>query len=177
MLNEVYMQNIVISNDSNSLQVLKNMEFSLRTKCPKTILVTADYPEEGHGEFTLDLIKDLTTVYGHQIFVLDLNTDSILNSDSYKNMKYQNISELDYLENDNIKFKIYLDELSKHNDYTFIIHQVKRNITSTTLPETKFDAAIIVRTSKSIGLNKSRYITNLIKDADLPVLGLAQYKV
>lgn len=157
------MNKIEMNNDAQSLQVIKNIDFILRTKSPKTVLITADYPEEGHGEFTNELAADLAKVYGRKSYVLDLRSEA---NNSSTDIDFQNIDQM----------KIYLDELSKHNDQIFIIHNVNKNIKTTTLPEVKLDSALIVRSSRSVGLKKSRYITNLITDADLPILGLVEYK-
>ncbi len=162
-----------IKNDSESLQVIKNIDFLLRTKGPKTILVTSDYPEEGHGEFAQELVSDLTKIYGRKSFVLDLRSEA---KQTTPGIEYQNIKDLDYVESNIDQLKIYLDELSRHNDQIFIIHNVNKNIQTSTLPEISIDSALITRSDKSVGIKKSRYITNLINDADLPILGLVEYR-
>lgn len=152
---------ISITTDSNSVQVLKNIDFLLRTHQFKTILITADYPEESHADMAMSIAKDLRCIYGSKIYLLDLRTEA---------KKHH----LDFEMNDPTKANIYLDELTKHNDYVFIIHNVHKNIHTTELPEFNIDAALLVRSKKSIGINKSRYITNLLNDADISILGLVE---
>lgn len=153
------MQTIEIKSDSDSLQVLKNIDFILRTQRPKTVLITADYPEENHANIAESLTTQLSSIYRTKIYLMDLSLEE---------------KELDFNLNDPAQAQIYLDELLKHNDYIFIIQNVNKNITTSKLPEFDVDAALIVRTDKSIGINKSRFITNLIVDADIKILGLIQ---
>lgn len=158
------MHQIEIGADSQSVQVLKNIDFLLRTQKIKTVLITADYPEESHRELAISIKNQLQAVYGHKIYLLDLANES-------KKMG------LEFELSDSTNTKIFLDELSKHNDYIFIVHNVHKNIMTTVLPEFDIDSALIVRSCKSIGLNKSRYITNLMKDADISILGIVEGRV
>lgn len=153
------MRAIEIKSDSKSLQVLKNIDFVLRTKSPKSVLITADYPEENHANLADSIARQLNAVYGSKIYILDLAKEQ---------------SSVDFDLSDAQAANIYIDELSKHNDFIFVIHNVNKNIKNTTLPEFNLDSALIVRSKKSIGLNRSRYITNLLKDADIEVLGLVE---
>ncbi|MBG60489.1 MAG: hypothetical protein CME67_07560 [Halobacteriovoraceae bacterium] len=68
-----------------------------------------------------------------------------------------------------------LSENKKHlvnSELTFFVNEVKRNPQSNRIYEGNVDAAIIVRSKRSVGHNKKRYVSDLIKDANLPVLGL-----
>lgn len=165
------MQNSELITDSRSLQLLKNIDFCLRTHTAKTIAMACDYPEEKHGELAQSLVQDLMSIYDRKIFVLDMRLQGSALSDG---LKYQAIRDLDFDFNDSKQMEIYLDELSKHNEHIFIILNINKNIEATRLPEFSFDGAFIVRSKKSIGPNKSRYVTNLLKDADIPLLGLIQ---
>ena len=60
----------------------------------------------------------------------------------------------------------------KASEISLYVHEVKKNPTANRLYEGQIDGAIIVRSKRSLGLKKNRYISDLVKDANLPILGL-----
>ena len=158
--------------DEQSLETIKNLDFCLRRSKARTILVGADYPEEGHDGFIHSACDELERLYDRKALIVDL-LGSVESTDGP--IGRQGPRELDYLyangQLDGKKLDIYLEENKKYYDVIFVVLDVKRNIQSTRLPESRLDGAILVRTSKSLGLKKSRFVTNSIKDAGIEILG------
>ncbi|MCO4753910.1 MAG: hypothetical protein KC478_05485 [Bacteriovoracaceae bacterium] len=159
-------------NDDNSLETIKNLDFCLRHSRARTVLIGADYPTEGHGGFIHSASEHLSRLYDRKILVVDTQRDI---EAKHGTVGRQGIKELEYLfvngRLDGKKFDIYLEENKKYYDVVFVILDVKRNINTTTLPESHFDGAILVRSNKSITPKASRFVTNTINDSGIKILG------
>lgn len=157
-----------------NLDLLKNLDFWTRTLNAKTILFSSDYFNEGHFEVATEMAALMEQIYRKSVAVVDLR--NIEEQLSYPGLQYQNVNECEWLKsNGNInerKLSAHIKTLSEQYSIVFIIHDVKRICESTDLPELDFDGAILVRGPKSVGPGKKRYVTNKIKDASLPILGL-----
>ncbi len=123
------------------LDVVKNLDFHIRTSGFSRLLVAADYPKEGHLEVALTLGGLLEEYYGRDVKIIDLAKE--------RNFKFTNNDEV-----------------------ILFVHDVKRNPSANKLYEGNIDGALIVRSKRSIGIKKKRFVSDLIKDANLPILGL-----
>lgn len=128
------------------LDVVKNLDFQIRTSGFQNILIAADYPKEGHLEVAKKLGGLIERFYGRNVKVVDLSCER--------------------------KHKP-----SNRDEVIFLVHEVKRNPQANKLYEGVLDSAVIVRSKHSVGVKKKRYVSDLIKDANLPVLGLIYNQV
>ena len=146
----------ISSQQDGNYDVLRHLDFLCRKKSVKTLLFSSEHHDEGHFQVALELSIQFQDVYGIQAAIMDLRSEG---GQSNFNLKH--------------RFNV----LSDKNDMVFVVQDVKRNSQHTTLPELDLDGAVIVRSNRSVGMAKKRYVTNLIKDANLPVLGLIYNRV
>lgn len=158
---------------NENIEVLKNLDFITRTKNVKKILFSSDYFDENRVEVALELAKRFEAIYGRECAVIDLGEGSKINE---FNVEYQNAREFEWLlsgeDLNDRKLDTHLRNLEERYALTFVIQDVKRNAKTTPLPEVDIDGAIVIRSDRSIGPRKSRHVTNMLKDANIPVLGM-----
>ena len=158
---------------NENVEVLKNLDFISRAKKIKKILFSSDYFDENRVEVALELAKRFEAVYGRECAVVDLGESNYMTD---LNVEYQNAREFEWLlsgdELNDRKLDTHLRNLEERYALTFVIQDVKRNAKTTSLPEVEVDGAIVIRSDRSVGPRKSRHVTNMLKDANIPVLGM-----
>lgn len=166
-----------------NFEVLRNLDFWTRAKSTKNILFASDYHGEKHFQTAHELAHHFQEIYRRSVVILDLRQDAteIVGETVGDDIQYQNARELVWLYtgekiNDR-KLDAHVKALSEQNSIVFLIQDVRRNVIDTRLPEIEMDAAVLIRSKRSVGAGKKRFVTDLIKDARLPILGLIYNRV
>lgn len=162
--------NLAQESDFLASEVIRNLDFVLRKNTDRTYFFTTDYPKEPLKESVIYLTNELKKFYGHKILVLDFNPG---NADL--SVDYTNISSLDFLPsslNEQEKeLHIYQNECLKHYDYIFVLPHIKLQIEKSSLPLMNLEAAIILRSNKSITPTSKKIMTNTVLDAQIKIAG------
>lgn len=168
----------------DNLEVLRRFDYLLRTKGIKSVLFASEYRGEGHFETAIELARLLRETYRLSVSTLDLREDA---PGSGSDARRQSLSELSWLferdtttgreEVNRRELDAHIKTLRESNDAVFVIHDVKRVPANNFLYETDFDAAVLTRAKSSVGPGKSRRVTDLILDANIPLLGIVFNKV
>lgn len=152
-------------------EVVRNMDFVLRSQSERTYLITADYAKEPLKDCAVYLARELNMTYGHKILVLDFNP---LQTDSSSN--YTNISSLDFLptqpSEQERELKIYQKECLKHYNFIFALPHVKLQSENSNLPLLDLEAAFILRSDSSLSPTSKKIMTHMIQDAQLKIAGI-----
>lgn len=172
--------------------IAKNLDYSLRVKAIKSILVTSDCEREGKSTFIKECAPLLCDLYKRKVLVFDCQlekNDLLEKSLSTKDVNHQfiretSVSGLDYIHSDDLFFletlprpeKVtslvaYFNEVSRVYDVVLINMKTLRRADKTTFPALPIDSAIIVRSRKSIG-KKKKLMTEELLDREIPILGL-----
>lgn len=162
---------IQTTENFSEFQVIRNLDYLLRTHSDQVYLISCDYSSEPLLKATNYLADNLISIYGKKILVLDFN-EAMTSDFSF----YQNLKELSEVKKDDEidehKLNIYLEECKKHYEFIFVLPHIKLNIEESKLPALKVDSALILRTSHSIGPHKKKYMTQLIQDAQIKINGI-----
>lgn len=160
------------------LEVLRNFDFLARSKNAGVFLFTSDYRGEGAAETAQEIAGLLREIYRLGVAVLDLRRETLEQS---RDARSQNVFCLDWLLSGEKVNERKLDQhvrtLKESNDLVFLLQDVKREPSRSWLPEISVDGAIMVRSPKSVGAGKSRYVTKMVQDADIPLMGMIYNKV
>lgn len=166
------------ANEKN-VETLTRLDLVIRAKGIKNIFVVSDYFDEGAFEITQELASLMQSFYSRKCALLDLGDEESRVISPI--VDYHNARKLGLDESMENSYSNSLEEtlslLEAENDLVFVIHNTKRNPQSTKLPRVEFQSSLIVRSKKSSEIGKSRYVTNLLKDANLPILGMIYNRV
>lgn len=165
--------------------IVKNIDYSLRIKNAKYILVTSDFAGEGKSTFLAECTPYLSSLYERKILIYDCQPErnDLLESVMKHQKEFQGV---DYLHHDDLNFlkekfgeeklsamTTHFTEMARDYDLVFINMKTLKRSEKTQIPPLPIDGAIVVRTNKSIG-SKNRFITNEILDREIPIIGLVR---
>lgn len=179
-------------NDKSFHTIAKNIDYALRVHQAKYVLVGSDCSGEGKSMFLSECAPVLAELYKKKILIFDCQAerDDVLEQKmvhTKSNSQFIRPTEtrgLDYLHNDDLSFigslpdaekasalMTHFNEISRNYDLIFINMKTLKRAEKTLLPVLPIDGAILVRSSKSPKENE-RYITNELKDREIPIIGL-----
>ncbi len=157
-----------IYSNFSDLEVVKNIDFVLRSKAAKIYLLACEYPKEPLLETAEYLVQNLADVYKHKILILDFDPTR-----SSGTTQYQNIQSLDFLSTEDPNgLNIYTTECLNHYDYIFVLPHIKMNLDRTEIPNLKLDSSFLMRTKKSVSPVASRIMTKSLTDSQVDIAGL-----
>lgn len=145
-------------------EVIRNFDYVTRTSKSRVVLMYSDYSQEPLAQVCDQICCELTEVYNRKVLVISLD-DSIPECRFIRTIQSLNLK-------DDKELSIYVDESKKFYDLIIILNKTLKNINHTTIPELDIDSAYLVRSSKSIGLKKKRYVSQLVSDANIKVEGV-----
>jgi hypothetical protein len=154
---------------TESQRTIANFDYKLREHSDKLILMTSDYAAEKPLKVALYIASELKRIYQKNILVFSLDEGEILSS------QHQNLNQEELKTNaglDESKLEIYFEECKKYFDHVFIVPELKLQIERSSLPKIKVESAYLLRSTKSIGVKKNRYITQLVQDNSIPIRGM-----
>jgi hypothetical protein len=154
---------------SDSQRTIANLDYKLRQNNDKVVLFTSDYAAEKPLETALYIASELKRIYQKKILVFSLDEGAVLSS------QHQNLNQEELKTNagvDENKLSIYFEECKKYFDHVLIVPELKLQVERTELPKVDVDGAYLLRSSKSIGIKKKRYVTQLIQDNNIAIHGM-----
>jgi Mrp family chromosome partitioning ATPase len=153
----------------NTQNIVKNLDFSLRTHKSKSIVVVSDSDKEGKSTFLRECLPALCELYNRKILLLDCQPER---KDVLELAMATKMPGLDYVHAEDLNSLLdYINDCSHRYDTVFINTKTLKRAEKTILPELPIDGAVIVRSHKSIG-KKIKPLTNELRDRDIPILGL-----
>jgi hypothetical protein len=172
--------------------IVKNIDYSLRIRGAKFVLVASDYAGEGKSTFLANCSPLLAEIYKKKILIYDCQNerDDVLEHQLKVKSgagQFAQLTEtigLEYVHQDDLEFlkhapedrkatltASHFNEISKKYDVVFINMKVLKRAEKTLLPILPIDGAIIVRGSKSFSKTE-KFITDELLDREIPVIGL-----
>lgn len=177
----------------NHLQTIaKNLDFSLRVKQTKSVLVVSDQEKEGKSTFIRECAPLLCELYKRKVLVFDCQIERqqhLEKTFSPTSINHQSIREtsvkgLDYIHAEDLLFLetlpqpekssglvAYFNEISKAYDLVLINMKTLKRAEKTVLPALPIDGAIVVRSKKTLDSEK-RPITTELRDREIPIIGI-----
>ena len=152
--------------------VVRNLDFALRERKAKIVVVVSELPGEGKTTFVATVIPQLGQIYQRKILVLDCGAnEQRIEGVDYLSMKgmsrLKDMSSIEQL----VALKSVMSEVENDYDAIFIDLPVPARTGTLMLPEVNIDAAIMVRTYDSIETG-AHDVSDLLRDKKIPVLGM-----
>lgn len=154
-------------------KLVMNLDYQLRVKNVKKIIVCSDVKGEGKSTFIESCTPLMADIYKRKIAVVDFVGDIEVEN---KLVTVVNMQELAHLSSDTKKRKIqingYVSELAKSFDSLFINIEILKRAEKTELPAIEIDGAILVRSSK--GQKSTKKITEELEDRNIQIVGIVE---
>lgn len=178
--------------DKQLHNLIKNMDYILRSNRAKFVLVASDFQKEGKSTFLTATLPGLAELYERRILVYDcqkerndlLEKRMAPGGSEHQFIRKTGVPGLDYLHADDLTFlkaqhesnrlssqMAYFNEVAKEYDSVFINIKTSKKADESLIPVLPLDGAIIVRSSKSVKKEK-KALTTLLEQREIPILGL-----
>lgn len=177
-------------------ELAKNIDYSLRMKEAKYVLVASDNNAEGKSTFLAECAPFLSKIYKKKVLIYDCQADSddVIErtlkplENSHQFIRATQVKNLDYINAENLNFLnslpdgektgsviAHFNEITRDYDVVFINMKTLKRAEKSLIPSLPIDGAILIRSPLSTGLTTSRkekHITNELLDREIPIIGL-----
>ena len=152
--------------------IVRNLDFALRERKAKTVVVLSELPGEGKTTFIASVIPQLGKLYQRKILVLDCGTtEQRIEGVDYLSLKgMSRLKDMSTMEQF-VALKTVMSDVENDYDTIFIDLPVPARTGTLMLPEVDIDAAVMVRTYDSID-SGAHDVSDLLRDKKIPVLGM-----
>jgi Mrp family chromosome partitioning ATPase len=152
--------------------IVRNLDFALRERKAKTVVVLSELPGEGKTTFITAVVPALGKLYQRKILVLDCGTtDQRIDGVDYLSLegmsRLKGMSSLEQL----VALKSVFAEVEGDYDNIFIDISVPARTGTLMLPDVAIDGAVMVRSYDSIE-SGAHDVSDLLLDKKIPVLGM-----
>lgn len=152
--------------------IVRNLDFVLRDRSAKTIVVLSELPGEGKTTFITTVVPKLSSTYKRKILVLDCApTPTRIEGVDYLSLqemsRLKDLSAMEQL----VAMKAVIAEVEADYDNIFIDMPIPARAGTLMLPEVSIDGALMVRSYDSIDAG-GHDVSDLLQDKKIPVLGV-----
>ncbi len=178
--------------DNQLHNLVKNIDYVLRSRRAKFILVASDFQQEGKSAFLASTLPVLAELYERKVLIYDCQKErndllekrmapggsehQFIRKTGVPGLDYLHASDLTFLKNQQEAERLssqmaYFNEVAKDYDTVFINIKTAKKADESTIPALPMDGAIIIRSSKSVKKEKKDF-TTLLEQREIPILGL-----
>lgn len=152
--------------------IVRNLDFALRERSAKTIVVLSELPGEGKTTFVATVVPQLSKTYKRKILVLDCG----LKAARIEGVDYLSLQEMSRLKDMSsmeqlVAMKSVISEVEADYDNIFIDMSIPARTGTFMLPDIAIDGAVMVRSYDSIEAG-SHDVSDLLQDKKISVIGM-----
>ncbi len=152
--------------------IVRNLDFVLRDRSAKTIVVLSELPGEGKTTFVATVIPQLSKTYKRKILVLDCGAKTT----RIEGVDYLSLQETNRLKGTSpleqlVAVRTIIAEVEADYDNIFIDMPIPARAGTLVLPDVAIDGAVMVRSYDSIDAG-AHDVSDLLLDKKIPVLGV-----
>jgi len=152
--------------------IVRNLDFVLRDRSAKTVVVLSELPGEGKTTFVATVVPQLSKTYKRKILVLDCGTKPA----RIEGVDYLSLQEMTRLKDMSameqlVAMRSVISEVEGDYDNIFIDMPIPARAGTLMLPDVAIDGAVMVRSYGSIEAG-GHDVSDLLQDKKIPVIGV-----